>query len=154
MCGVAVCALPCGGVGGRTGRGVARWPGGPTGCRQPHPVPFEVVAAPAPAAQGIVSNDGAKIMSLLDIVHPAAKTLVDIAQAQDAEIGDGTTTVVLLAGELLKVSKSFVEDGIHPQVIVRVRRPLAAPSRARDCGHRLCPPHRASGRRFSLPLQG
>ena len=67
-----------------------------------------------------MSNDGAKIMSLLDIVHPAAKTLVDISLAQDAEVGDGTTTVVLLAGELLKVSKTFVEDGIHPQVIVKV----------------------------------
>jgi T-complex protein 1 subunit eta len=71
-------------------------------------------------AQGIVSNDGAKIMSLLDIVHPAAKTLVDISLAQDAEVGDGTTTVVLLAGEILKVSKVFIEDGIHPQVIVKV----------------------------------
>lgn len=67
-----------------------------------------------------MSNDGAKIMSLLDIVHPAAKTLVDIAQAQDAEIGDGTTTVVLLAGEFLKASKSFIEDGVHPQVIIKV----------------------------------
>jgi T-complex protein 1 subunit eta len=71
--------------------------------------------------QGIVSNDGAKIMSLLDIVHPAAKTLVDIAQAQDAEIGDGTTTVVLLAGEFLKAAKSFIEDGVHPQIVIRVR---------------------------------
>jgi hypothetical protein len=59
-------------------------------------------------------------MSLLDIVHPAAKTLVDISLAQDAEVGDGTTTVVLLAGEILKVSKTFIEDGIHPQVIVKV----------------------------------
>ncbi len=67
-----------------------------------------------------MSNDGAKIMSLLDIVHPAAKTLVDISLAQDAEVGDGTTTVVLLAGEILKVSKVFIEDGIHPQVIVKV----------------------------------
>jgi TCP-1/cpn60 chaperonin family len=60
-------------------------------------------------------------MSLLDIVHPAAKTLVDIAQAQDAEIGDGTTTVVLLAGEFLKAAKSFIEDGVHPQIVIRVR---------------------------------
>lgn len=49
-----------------------------------------------------ISNDGATIMKLLDIVHPAAKTLVDIAKSQDAEVGDGTTTVVLLAGEFLK----------------------------------------------------
>lgn len=70
-------------------------------------------------AQVTISNDGAEILRLLDIVHPAAKTLVDIARAQDAEIGDGTTTVVVLAGEFLKASKSFVEDGVHPQVIAR-----------------------------------
>ena len=61
-------------------------------------------------------------MGLLDIVHPAAKTLVDIARSQDAEIGDGTTTVVLLACEFLKAAKPFVEDGVHPQVIVRAFR--------------------------------
>lgn len=58
-------------------------------------------------------------MKLLDIVHPAAKTLVDIAQAQDAEVGDGTTTVVLLAAEILKMSKEFINDGMHSQVIIR-----------------------------------
>ena len=49
-----------------------------------------------------VSNDGATILKLLDVVYPAAKTLVDIAQSQDAEVGDGTTSVVVLAAELLK----------------------------------------------------
>ena len=75
-------------------------------------------------------------MKLLDVVHPAAKTLVDISLSQDAEVrktnlvcadllnthtqvGDGTTTVVLLAGEILKNCKPFVEDGVHPQIIVR-----------------------------------
>lgn len=71
-------------------------------------------------AQATISNDGAKILQLLDIVHPAAKTLVDIARAQDAEIGDGTTTVTLLAAEFLKAAKPFVEDGVHPQIIIRV----------------------------------
>lgn len=66
-----------------------------------------------------ISNDGATIMRLLDIVHPAAKTLVDISMAQDAEVGDGTTSVVLLAGEILKECKQFVEDGLHPRVIIR-----------------------------------
>lgn len=69
--------------------------------------------------QATISNDGAKILQLLDVVHPAAKTLVDIARAQDAEIGDGTTTVTLLAAELLKQAKQFIEDGVHPQIIVR-----------------------------------
>ncbi|CAH1959955.1 unnamed protein product [Acanthoscelides obtectus] len=65
------------------------------------------------AGQGnaTISNDGATIMKLLDIVHPAAKTLVDIAKSQDAEVGDGTTSVVLLAGEFLKQLKPFVEEG-------------------------------------------
>ena len=61
-----------------------------------------------------ISNDGATILSLLDIVHPAAKTLVDIAKAQDDEVGDGTTSVCLLAGEMLKESKYFIEEGMHP----------------------------------------
>ncbi|CAN0356271.1 unnamed protein product, partial [Ectocarpus sp. 13 AM-2016] len=69
--------------------------------------------------QVTISNDGATIMKLLDIAHPAAKTLVDISMSQDAEVGDGTTSVVLLAGEILKHVKGFVEDGLHPQVICR-----------------------------------
>lgn len=66
-----------------------------------------------------ISNDGATIIKLLDIVHPAAKTLTDIAKSQDDEVGDGTTTVVLLAGELLKLAKPFIEDGVHSQTIIR-----------------------------------
>lgn len=69
-----------------------------------------------------ISNDGATIMKLLDIVHPAAKTLVDIAKSQDAEVGDGTTSVVLLAGEFLKQLKPFVEEGVHPRIIIKAVR--------------------------------
>lgn len=72
-----------------------------------------------------ISNDGATIMKLLDIVHPAAKTLVDIARSQDAEVGDGTTSVVLLAGELLKEIRSYVEEGVNPQVIIKGYRRAA-----------------------------
>ncbi|GBP27220.1 T-complex protein 1 subunit eta [Eumeta japonica] len=72
--------------------------------------------------KAVISNDGATIMKLLDIVHPAAKTLVDIAKSQDAEVGDGTTSVVLLAGEVLKRLKPFVEEGVHPRIIVRAVR--------------------------------
>ncbi len=68
---------------------------------------------------------------MLDIVHPAAKTLVDIARAQDAEIGDGTTTVTLLAAELLRVAKVFIEDGVHPQIIIRGYRKAATLAVAR-----------------------
>ena len=66
-----------------------------------------------------ISNDGATILKLLDIVHPAAKPLVDIAKSQDAEVGDGTTSVVILAGEFLKQCKQFVEEGVHPRIIIR-----------------------------------
>lgn len=66
-----------------------------------------------------ISNDGATIISLLDIVHPAAKTLVDIAKSQDNEVGDGTTSVTIFAGELLKESKQFIEEGMHPSVIIK-----------------------------------
>lgn len=59
-------------------------------------------------------------MTLLDVVHPAAKTLVDISLSQDAEVGDGTTSVVLLGAEFLKQSKSFIEDNMHPQTIIKV----------------------------------
>ena len=64
-----------------------------------------------------ISNDGATILKLLDIVHPAAKMLVDVSRAQDAEVGDGTTSVTILAGELLKESKTFIEDGISSHLI-------------------------------------
>lgn len=73
-----------------------------------------------------ISNDGATIMNLLEIVHPAAKSLVDIARAQDHEVGDGTTSVVVLAGELLKEAKQAVEDGIAPQVVIRGYRDALA----------------------------
>ena len=66
-----------------------------------------------------ITNDGRTVIDLLDIVHPAAKTLVDIAVAQDNEVGDGTTSVVVLAAEFLKQSKMFIEDGVHPQIIIR-----------------------------------
>ena len=66
-----------------------------------------------------ISNDGATLIGLLDIIHPAAKTLVDIAQSQDNEVGDGTTSVVLMAGELLKQSKSLIEEGMHSAIIIK-----------------------------------
>lgn len=72
-----------------------------------------------------ISNDGATLISLLDIVHPAAKTLVDIAKSQDNEVGDGTTSVVLTAGELLKQAKVFIEEGMHSQIIIKGYREAA-----------------------------
>ena len=59
------------------------------------------------------------LLQLLDIVHPAARILTDIARSQDAEVGDGTTSVVVLAGEILKEVKEFVEQGVSTQVIIK-----------------------------------
>ncbi|ANB11447.1 Cct7p [Sugiyamaella lignohabitans] len=72
-----------------------------------------------------ISNDGATILKLLDVVHPAAKVLVDISRAQDAEVGDGTTSVTLLAGELLKESKAFVEENVSTHTIIKGYRAAA-----------------------------
>jgi len=78
-----------------------------------------------------ISNDGATLMKQLQIVHPAAKTLVDISMSQDAEVGDGTTSVVLLAGEFLRECKPYIEEGVHPQVIVKAFREACASCLAR-----------------------
>ena len=72
--------------------------------------------------QVTISNDGATLMKLLQIVHPAAHTLVQISMSQDAEVGDGTTSVVLLAGEFLRECKPYIEEGVHPQSIVKAFR--------------------------------
>lgn len=55
----------------------------------------------------------------MDIIHPAARILVDIARSQDAEVGDGTTSVVVLAGEILKEVKEHVEQGVSSQIIIK-----------------------------------
>eukprot|EP00922_Rhytidocystis_sp_ex-Travisia-forbesii_P037826 GHVS01056336.1.p1 GENE.GHVS01056336.1~~GHVS01056336.1.p1 ORF type:complete len:564 (+),score=104.02 GHVS01056336.1:106-1797(+) len=73
-----------------------------------------------------ITNDGATLMALLNVIHPAAKLMLDIAKAQDEEVGDGTTSVVLIAGEFLSEAKGFVEDGLHPQVIIRGYRRACA----------------------------
>jgi T-complex protein 1 subunit delta len=65
----------------------------------------------------LISNDGATILSKMKVIHPAAKMLVDLSQSQDIEAGDGTTTVVVLAGALLNACSSLLAKGIHPMAI-------------------------------------
>ena len=65
-----------------------------------------------------VTNDGATILSLLEVEHPAAKILVELAQQQDKEVGDGTTSVVLIAAELLRRANELMKNRIHPTVII------------------------------------
>jgi archaeal chaperonin len=65
-----------------------------------------------------ITNDGATIMKELDVQHPAAKMLVEVAKAQDNEVGDGTTTAVILAGELLAKAEGLLDKNVHPTVII------------------------------------
>lgn len=65
-----------------------------------------------------ISNDGATIIKLLDIGHPAAKSLCEVAISQDNEVGDGTTSVTVFSGELLREAKGFIEDGMSSQTII------------------------------------
>lgn len=64
-----------------------------------------------------ITNDGATILKLVEVLHPAAKMLVDLSQAQDVEAGDGTTSVVVLCGSLLTACEKLLAKGIHPTVI-------------------------------------
>ncbi len=66
-----------------------------------------------------ITNDGVTILKEVDVEHPAAKMLVEVAKTQDQQCGDGTTSAVVLAGELLKRSEYLLEQNIHPTVITR-----------------------------------
>jgi thermosome len=65
-----------------------------------------------------ITNDGATILDEIDVEHPAAKMMVEIAKTQDDMVGDGTTTAVVLSGELLKKAEELLEQNIHPTLIV------------------------------------
>lgn len=67
----------------------------------------------------VVTNDGATILRKMDIEHPAAKMMVEVAKTLDSEVGDGTTTAVVLAGELLRQAGVLLERSVHPAVIVK-----------------------------------
>jgi thermosome len=67
----------------------------------------------------IVTNDGVTILEELEIDHPAAKMIVEIAKTQEAEVGDGTTTAVMLAGKLLENAEKLLDKKVHPTVITK-----------------------------------
>jgi thermosome len=73
----------------------------------------------------VITNDGVTILKEMDIEHPAAKMMVEIAKTQDTEVGDGTTTAVVLAGELLKQAEGLLDQEIHPTVIAAGYRAAA-----------------------------
>ena len=72
-----------------------------------------------------ITSDGATILDEIDVQHPAAKMMIEVAKTQDKEVGDGTTTAVLLAGELLKKAGELLEDKIHPSIIISGYRKAA-----------------------------
>ena len=67
----------------------------------------------------VITNDGVTILEEMEIEHPAAKMMVEVAKTQNEEVGDGTTTAVVLAGELLKKAGELLEQNIHPTVIIK-----------------------------------
>ncbi len=77
----------------------------------------------------VITNDGVTILKEMDIEHPAAKMIVEIAKTQDDEVGDGTTTAVVLAGELLKKSEALLDQDVHPTVIASGYRQAANKAR-------------------------
>ena len=74
----------------------------------------------------VITNDGVTILKEMDIEHPAAKMMVEIAKVQDAEVGDGTTSAVVIAGELLKNAEGLLAQSVHPTVIAEGYRMAAA----------------------------
>ena len=67
----------------------------------------------------VITNDGVTILKEMDVQHPAAKMLVEVAKTQDAEVGDGTTTSVILAGEYLKKARDLIDANVHPTIIAK-----------------------------------
>src|SRR3990172_2998071 len=72
-----------------------------------------------PVGDMVITNDGATILQEMDIKHPAAKMMVEVARTQEDKAGDGTTSAVVLAGELLNKARVLVEQGVHPTTITR-----------------------------------
>ena len=75
-----------------------------------------------------ITNDGVTILKELDIEHPAAKMMVEVAKTQDAEVGDGTTSAVVIGGELIQAAERLIAQGIHPTVVAEGYRMAAAKS--------------------------
>ena len=76
----------------------------------------------------VITNDGVTILKEIDVQHPAAKMVVEVAKTQDNECGDGTTSSVIIAGELLKKAEGLIEQNIHPTILANGYRMAAAKS--------------------------
>jgi hypothetical protein len=67
----------------------------------------------------VLTNDGNAILREIDVSHPAAKSIIELSRTQDEEVGDGTTSVIILAGEMLASAEPFLERNLHPTTIIR-----------------------------------
>ena len=92
----------------------------------------------------IISNDGVTILDEMEIEHPAAKMMVEIAKVQENEVGDGTTTAVILAGELLKNAETLLDKDVHPTVIAKGYQ--IAAEKSQEILQKLCKPVSPSDR--------
>jgi len=70
-----------------------------------------------PKGEVVITNDGATILAQMKLQHPTAKMMVELSKAQDVEAGDGTTSIVVIAGALLQAAERLLNKGIHPQTI-------------------------------------
>lgn len=84
----------------------------------------------------VITNDGNAILREVDVSHPAAKSMIELSRAQDEEVGDGTTSVIILSGEILAVAEPLLERNIHPTVIVSGY--MKALQSALDTCNRIC----------------
>ncbi|MES1920864.1 hypothetical protein MHBO_002486 [Bonamia ostreae] len=78
-----------------------------------------------PTGSVVLTNDGASILREIEVRHPAAKSLIELSRTQDEQVGDGTTSVVVLAGELMEAVRPLLSGGMHPSVIVGAYRRAA-----------------------------
>ncbi|MCJ7560317.1 TCP-1/cpn60 chaperonin family protein [Candidatus Bathyarchaeota archaeon] len=93
-----------------------------------------------------ITSDGRTVLDKMDIDHPAAKMMVEVAKTQDAEVGDGTTTSVILAGELLGKAEDLINKGVHPTVIVEGYSKAA--SKALETLEKIAIPVKPTGKEF------
>lgn len=70
----------------------------------------------------VMTNDGNAILREITVQHPAAKSMIEISRTQDEEVGDGTTSVIVLAGETLAVAEQFLQQQMHPTVVISAYR--------------------------------
>ncbi|CDK24443.1 unnamed protein product [Kuraishia capsulata CBS 1993] len=74
----------------------------------------------------VLTNDGHAILREIDVAHPAAKSMIELSRTQDEEVGDGTTTVIILAGEILAQAFPYIEKNIHPVIVIQALKQAMA----------------------------